>query len=80
MENKYLGEYRSAGGCGKVWISEAQGDLNFPPQVVYTCDLCKATHNFRLYRTYTLVTPGQEKQFREYCATNNFELDVSITE
>lgn len=80
MDNKYLGEYRAVNGCHKLWVSEYQDSLSFPPQVSYQCDLCHTTHNFRLGKTYTITTPSQERQFEEYCKKNSIEQDVSIKE
>jgi len=79
MKNTYYGEYRTVESCQKLWVSEGQDTLSFPPQVNYVCDLCKTSHNFRLNRTYTIVTPGQSRQFDEYCKRNSLERDVSIS-
>lgn len=78
MPNKYHGEYRTVEGCQKIWVSADKENLQFPPQVSYNCDWCNTTHNFRLQRTYTIATPGQARQFDEYCRRNNIEQDVDI--
>lgn len=76
---KFHAEYRSAGPCQKTWISAASESSNFPPQVAYNCDLCSATHNFRLARNYMIATEGQAKRFATYCSNQGMETEVKIT-
>lgn len=73
----FYAEYTSVTGCIKRLVSAARSNLSFPPQISVFCDLCDATHNFRLRTTHQVATPGQRRRFDTHCRINDIEgIDV----
>lgn len=78
----YYAHYKSSvsaqTGCLKEFVSQSANNLGFPPQVTYSCDLCKSSHGFRLTNTNIINTPSQEKSFKAFCLKNQIERDVEV--
>lgn len=74
----YQSSATSQSGCIKEFATIARSATVFPPQVNYHCDLCQATHGFRLLRTVVVATPRQKKAFAEHCARNRIECGVEV--
>jgi hypothetical protein len=74
----YRSSTSSETGCVKRFATTAWGQLVFPPQVAYPCDLCRETHHFRLDQVMTVGTPGQRANMTRWCQENRVETDVEV--
>ncbi len=79
----YYGIYRSSTsaqtGCVKQIATTAQEQMQFPPQISFSCDLCNTTHNFRYVSAMRPTTESQKKNFFEFCLKYKIESDVNIS-
>lgn len=80
---RYVGQYHSAvsslTGCIKEFVSTKTDTMNFPPQVLYFCDLCNTTHPFRFTKSIIVHTPSQQKQLEAFCKSHHIERDVDVS-
>lgn len=68
----YYGNYTSTDGTNRQFMSEPQGNMEFPPQVQYK------NVSWRYTRSYAVTTPSDKKNFDAYVERMGIEVGVKI--